>query len=88
MGIREDLKIPLTMLSINFLNKLPFIGSYKGIRFKFEKVTDDSTDKLKVYVWKDMLNFENTDVDSMKISDFAYSNDGIDEGIKFVEKCI
>lgn len=44
MGIREDLKIPLSMLSLNYLNaniskNVPqkFKGSYKGKRFIFEK---------------------------------------------------
>ncbi len=37
MSLREDLKIPLTMLSVNFLNKLPYKGSYKGKRFLFER---------------------------------------------------
>ena len=60
MGMREDLKIPLTMLSISFLNKLPFKGSYGGKRFMFKK-TDEV---LKVYVWKDLYSFENTNKQS------------------------
>ena len=85
MGIREDLKIPLTMLSINFLNELPYKGSYNGKRFLFEKNTDDGKDILKVYLWKDLFNFENTKQEDMIIKTFEYSSKGINAGIDFVE---
>lgn len=96
MGMREDLKIPLTMLSINFLNKLPYKGSYKGKRFLFEKCEEESTDTenvgevkknciLKVYLWKDLFCFEKTDKKDMITREFEYSKQGIEEGIDFVE---
>jgi len=81
MGMREDLKIPLTMLSISFLDKLPYKGSYNGKRFMFEKIDAG----LKVYVWKDLYSFENTKPEDMTIKEFEYSKDGIEKGIDFVE---
>lgn len=94
MGMREDIRIPLTMLSISFLDKLSYKGSYNGKRFLFEKVkveVDDSKEGskgfiLKVYLWKDLYNFENTDKKDMIIKEFEYSKDGIEEGINFVEE--
>ena len=95
MGMREDIRIPLTMLSISFLDKLPYKGSYNGKRFLFEKVKvekneDNENSKsdciLKVYLWKDLYNFENTDKKDMIIKEFEYSKDGIEEGINFVEE--
>ena len=89
MGMREDLKIPITMLNLSFLNKLPFLGSYSGKRFKFEKcVEDDSKTILRVYVWDDKFSFENTDSKLMRIKDFEYSDYGINKGIEFVESTI
>ena len=94
MGMREDLEIPLTMLSVSFLNKLPYKGSYNGKRFLFERVDDgdnstkdesEKTYKLNVYVWKDLFNFENTDKKDMIMKTFEYSKDGIESGIDFVE---
>ena len=87
MGIREDLRIPLTMLSISFLNELPFKGSYNGKRFMFEKnkKEENGENTLKVYLWKDEYNFENTKDDEKIIKEFEYSKDGIEEGIDFVE---
>lgn len=69
------------MLSISFLDKLPYKGSYNGKRFMFEK-TDAG---LKVYVWKDLYSFENTKPEDMTIKEFEYSKDGIEKGIDFVE---
>ena len=88
MGMREDIRIPLTMLSISFLNELPFKGSYKGKRFMFEKQKvdgDETKQKLVVYLWKDLFNFENTKLEDMIIKEFEYTKDGIEEGIDFVE---
>ena len=103
MGIRQSLEIPLTMLSISFLNTLPYNGSYDGKRFRFERYTDnaDLPDEiikskneeilkkyfnLKVYLWKDIFNFEKTNKEEMIIQSFEYSRDGINQGIDFVEK--
>ncbi len=86
MSMREDLRIPLTMLSISFLNELPFSGSYNGKRFRFEKVALKNNDKLLVYVWKDLLNFENTDKKDIIKKEFEYTSDGIEKGLNFVEE--
>lgn len=82
MGMREDIRIPLTMLSISFLDKLPFKGSYKGKRFMFKK----NEDKLTVYLWKDLFNFENTDEKDIITKEYEYTKDGIEEGLNFVEE--
>ena len=82
MGMREDLKIPLTMLSVNYLDKLPFKGSYNGKRFMFIK----SDDCLKVHLWKDIYSFENTKEEDKTVKDFEYSKEGIEKGIDFVEE--
>ena len=70
------------MLSINYLEKLPFKGSYSGKRFMFKK----SDDGLKVYLWKDLYSFENTKEEDMIIKDFECTKDGIEKGIDFVEE--
>lgn len=87
MGMREDLRIPLTMLSISFLDKIPYKGSYNGKRFLFEKVKNESDDKdiLKVYLWKDIYSFEKANDEDKIKKEFEYSKDGIEKGIDFVE---
>ena len=89
MSIREDLRIPLTMLSLSFLEKLPYKGSYKGKRFLFEKNVGANGDKmLKLYIWDDLYNFENTKKEEMLIKDFAFDKGGIESGIDFLEQNI
>ena len=86
MGMREDLEIPLTMLSIIFLDKLPYKGSYKGQRFLFVRVDgEEGKVNLKVYIWKDLFCFEKTDEKDMIIKTFDYNKEGIEQGIDFVE---
>lgn len=78
------------MLSISFLNKLPFKGSYNGKRFLFKKVEEKENElnkyMLKVYIWKDLYNFENTKEEDMIIRKFPYTKEGIDDGIDFIEE--
>ena len=89
MAIREDLRIPLTMLSLSFLEKLPYKGSYKGKRFLFEKNVSESNEKyLKLYIWDDLYNFENTKKENMLIKEFTFDKDGIESGIDFLDKNI
>ena len=90
-SIRNDLKIPLTMLSLHYLDKIKYRGSYKGKRFIFEKITEivSDTEKkvvLRVHVWKDYLKFELTKKEDIITKDFTYDNDGIDKGLDFVEE--
>ena len=86
MNIRENLTIPLSMLSISFLNESPFKGSYNGKRFMFEKSKkDDENFVLKLYIWKDLYSFEKTDIKDIMIKEFDYSKDGIDKGLDFIE---
>ena len=89
MSIREDLRIPLTMLSLSFLEKLPYKGSYKAKRFLFEKNVSESGEKtLKLYIWDDLYNFENTNKEEMLIKDFTFDKDGIESGIDFLDSNI
>lgn len=82
MGIREDLRIPLTMLSLSFLNTgTPYKGSYNGKRFLFKK----ENEVLKVLVWKDLFCFEKTDEKDITIKEFEYSKDGIEKGLDYIE---
>ena len=76
------------MLSIKFLDELPFKGSYNGKRFLFKKNETEGKTELKVFVWKDLYNFENTKEEDMIIKTFDYSKDGIDKGLDFVEETV
>ena len=106
MGLlREKFEIPLSMLSINFMNGHQnsghdFSGSYDGVRYLFKRVLkEESKDKelkectnedflLRVFVYKDLFNFEKTKDEDKIHEDFPFTKDGIEEGLQFVENNI
>lgn len=82
--MKRDMPIPLSMLSISFLHKLPYKGSYKGKRFMFRKREEDAKNYLDVYVWADFFNFENTEEENIKNTKVDFSKEGIEEGLAFI----
>ena len=103
--LREKFEIPLSMLSINFMNGKQnaghdFSGSYDGVRYMFKRVLkEESKDKelkkctnedflLRVFVYKDLFNFEKTKDEDKIHKDFPFTKDGIEEGLQFVENNI
>lgn len=100
--IRDANPIPLSMLSMSFLNGkngagMDFKGSHEGVRYLFRRMLkEESKEKkikectnedflLRVYVYKDLFNFENTKDEDKIYKDFTFSKDGIEEGLTFVE---
>lgn len=76
------------LLSLNFYNKSEcFWGSEKGIRYKVEKFTepadtedDDGTKKeplLKVTLWPEPFNFDNTPDEQKQTALFPFSEEGL-----------
>lgn len=82
--MKRDMPIPLSMLSISFLQKLPYKGSYKGKRFMLRKREEDAKSYLEVYVWEDFFNFENTEEENIKNTKVDFSKEGIEEGLEFI----
>lgn len=74
------------MISIPFLKKSVFTGSYQGMNFMLKKVSDDDGDKIRVIAWPGPFNFEVT-ADEKKIShDVVYSQEGILEAVKWLNE--
>ena len=85
------------MLKISFLDKSPFKGSYKGMRYILKKVfkdsgenayglknIDDKVCNLKVYTYKDLYNFENSK--DIKEAEFGYDKDGIQKALEYLDE--
>ena len=96
-NIEKDNKIPLSMLKISFLNELPFKGSYKGMRYILKKILKDGGEKayglkniddkdciLKVYTYKDLYNFENSE--DINEAEFSYDKDGINKALEYLDE--
>jgi hypothetical protein len=75
------------VLSLNFIKKEDFTGSYEGMRFMLHHETlEDGEKKLKVYVWSEPLGFVATP-DEKKLSElFEFSNEGLLEAIAWMNE--
>lgn len=82
----ENNRIPLSMLKLSFLSKLPFKGSSLGMRYIIKKETVDDKNVLKVYTYKDLYNFENTNKEDIKEKTFDFSNEGIQDVISYLDE--
>ena len=77
---RED------FLSLNFVKKEDFTGSYQGMRFMLHQETVEEEKKLKVYLWSEPFGFEATP-DEEKISElFDFSEEGIGQAISWMNE--
>ena len=74
------------VLSLNFMNKEDFTGSYKGMRFLLKQESLEEEKKLCVYVWSEPLGFDATPVDKKMKNLFEFSDDGIDAAIKWMNE--
>lgn len=74
------------MISIPFLKKAVFTGSYKGMNFMVKKVSDDDGDRIRAIAWPGPFSFGVTE-DEKKVShDVEYSQDGILQAVKWLNE--
>ena len=73
-------------LSLNFVAKEDFTGSYKGMRFMLHKEVIEEEKKLKVYVWSEPFCFDVTPEDQKLSELFAFSEDGLAQAIDWMNE--
>lgn len=66
------------VLSLEFYKKSPFYGSYKGIRYRIERIDEGEKAALKCTTWPEPYGYESTDEKLMEY----YEADFTDEGLK------
>lgn len=68
---------PQDIFNIRFYEKQKFHGSYQGMHYRIEKISENDEKKLRVITWPGPYNFDTTD-DSLKESAlFNFSNGGL-----------
>lgn len=73
-------------LSLNFVKKEDYAGSYKGMRYMLHLAEQDEEKKLQVYLWPEPFCFEVTP-EEQKISRlFAFGEDGLAEAIDWMNE--
>lgn len=73
-------------LSLNFVKKEDFTGSFQGMRFMLHKEDTEEEKKLKVYLWSEPFGFEATP-EEKKISQlFSFDEEGLAEAIDWMNE--
>ncbi len=62
-------------ISIPFLKKSRFTGSYRGMRYQLEKAEEDSV--IRATIWPEPFNFLMTPDEKKHHRDFSFDPDGL-----------
>jgi len=79
---RED------VLSMGYLKKTPFKGSYRGMRFMLQKAEDEGTGTtfLRAWAWPEPYSFEHTDEGKKLQERFPFDETGVTDAIAWLNK--
>ena len=69
-------------ISINYLKKSPYFGSYEGVSFAFIK----KEDILEAYLYPGPFNFEKTPDDKKIKAEFGFSDEGYGQALAWMNE--
>lgn len=72
------------ILSIPFLKKSAFTGSFQGMRYRMEKVSTEETDCLQVSIWEGPYSYEIAGEKQMEKEIFPFSEEGICQAVEWM----
>ncbi len=73
-------------LSLNFVSKEDFTGSYKGMRFMIRKEMVEEEKKLRAYVWSEPFGFDSTPDDQKCSELFSFDEKGLAQAIDWMNE--
>lgn len=73
-------------LSLNFVKKEDYTGSYKGLRYMLHQATVEDEKKLQVYIWPEPFGFEATPEEKKLSELFPFSEDGMTQAIAWMNE--
>jgi len=73
-------------LSLNFVKKEDFAGSYQGMRFMLHQEIVEEEKKLKVYLWSEPFGFEATPEEEKLSELFEFSEEGLSQAIDWMNE--
>lgn len=71
-------------LSLNFVKKEDYTGSYKGMRYMLHQENVEEEKKLQVYLWPEPFCFEATPAEQKLVELFPFSEEGLEEAIAWM----
>ena len=69
-------------ISINYIKKSPYFGSFEGVSFAFIK----KEDILEAYLYPGPFNFEKTPDDKKMKAEFGFSEEGYEQAIAWMNE--
>lgn len=74
-------------MPVNFLKKEKFTGSYKGMRFRMEKLEKEGEETvLFVSIWPEPYNYDSTAEEEKEHREFSFDADGIAGGVDWLNE--
>lgn len=73
-------------LSLNFVKKEDYAGSYKGLRYMLHQETVDEEKKLQVYIWPEPYGFDATSQEQKEVRLFEFSEQGLMQAIEWMNE--
>ena len=67
------------LLPLSFLQKSPYTGSFRGIRYRIEKQEEGEEKSLLVYTWPEPYAFSHTPEEEKEKKSFSFSEKGLEE---------
>ncbi len=72
------------VLSIPYLKKTSFSGSYQGMRFLMRMEKGEETTVLRVIYWKEPYSYDATKEEDKTAAEFEFSEDGIQKAVDWL----
>lgn len=69
-------------ISVNYIKKEPFLGGYKGMRYRLIK----SSEGMEVTIWPEPFNYFNTPEEKKQRKEFPLTLQGRDEAVAWLNE--
>lgn len=75
-------------MPVNFLKKENFTGSFKGLRFRMEKLEKEDTEEtvLLVSIWPEPYSYDFTPQEEKEQFETTFDADGIAKGVDWINE--
>ncbi|GHU40522.1 hypothetical protein FACS1894111_01310 [Clostridia bacterium] len=72
------------ILSLQFIKKTPFTGSFKGMRYRLSFEKEEENTLLCAVLWEGPYAYEAVDEEQKQMQEFAFSGEGISAAIDWL----
>ena len=72
------------ILSMEYLKMSEFTGSFRGMRYRLERVSEGEEKKLKATVWPEPFNFFTTPEEEKRSELFSFDEDGVTDAVDWM----